>query len=133
MKRMLLLMMSVMMLVTAGCGSEVTVTIPLIQAPEITAARFSQDVVNRFVDGSIDFFAPDTDLDTVTITVTDSRGFGVTRTVTDLLAFRGQVRGTITLSVDYLTYLPDTYTISVFLTDRIGLNSNPVFYTFVVP
>lgn len=133
MKRIMLLILASMVLLTAGCGSEVTVVIPVAQSPEITAARFSQDVFRSFVDGSIDFFAPDTDLDTITTTVTDSRGFNVTRTVTDLIAFRGQVRGTIALTVNYQTYQQDTYTITVFLTDRIGLSSNPVFYTFVVP
>lgn len=133
MKRFMLLILVAMTLLTAGCGSEVTVVIPLVQAPEITAARFSQDVVNRFVDGSVDFYAPDSDLDTITISVTDSRGFGVTRTVTDLAAFRGSVRGTIDFTIDYLTYLPDTYTISVHLTDLNGLISNPVFFSFRVP
>jgi hypothetical protein len=122
-----------MMLLTAGCGSEVTVVIPLVQSPEITAARFSQDVANRFVDGSIDFYAPDSDLDTITVSVTDSRGFGITRIVTDLTAYRGQVRGTISITVDYLTYLPDTYTITAYLTDRNGLQSNAVYHTFRVP
>lgn len=133
MKRMFLLITVVLALFVAGCGSQVTVVLPLIQSPEITAARFSQDVVNRFVDGAIDYYAPDSDLDTVTILVTDDRGFTITRSVTDLAAFRGVVQGTITLSVDYLTYLPGTYTITVYLTDRAGLFSNSVYHTFRVP
>ena len=133
MKRIMLIILASLMLITAGCGSEVSVVIPLINPPSITASQFSQDTVHRFVDVSIDFFAPDSDLDTMTISVTDSRGFGVVRTVTDLIAFRGQSRGTITFSIDYLTYPPDTYTIAIHLTDRAGLISNPVFISFRVP
>lgn len=136
MKRIILLVMSMMMLALAGCGSEVSVVIPIpipiVIAPTITSSQYTQDTVNRFVDGSIDFYAPDSDIDTITISVLDSRGFVVERTVTPLTGLTGRTTGSISFSIDYLDYRPDTYTFSVYLTDRAGYFSNAIYGTFRV-
>lgn len=136
MKRMILLVMSLMMLGLAGCGSEVSVVIPIdipvITPPTITSSQYTQDTVNRFVDGSVDFYAPYSDIDTITISVMDSRGFVLERTVTALTGLTGRTTGTISFSIDYIAYRPDTYTFSVYLTDRAGYFSNAIYGTFWV-
>ncbi|MBL0225349.1 MAG: hypothetical protein IPQ16_07165 [Geobacteraceae bacterium] len=136
MKRIILLVVSMMVLALAGCGSEVSVVIPIpvpiITPPSITYSQYTQDTVNRFVDGSVDFYAPYSDIDTITITVVDSRGFVVERAVTPVPGLTGITTGTISFSIDYLLYRPDTYTFSVYLTDRAGYFSNVIYGTFRV-
>lgn len=136
MKPMILLVMSLMMLGLAGCGSEVSVVVPIpidiVSAPSITFSQYSQDAGNAFVHGSVDFSAPDSDIDTITISVFDSSGFVVERTVTPLTGLTGRTAGTILFSIDYIAYRPDTYTFSVFLTDRAGFFSNAIYGSFVV-
>lgn len=136
MKRLLLVMMLLPMLLVAGCGSEISVVIPIpipiTISPSITYNQYTQDTVNSYVDGAVDFYAPDHDLDTITITVFDSRGVLVTNTVSSLGAYAGQSTGTISYSIDYLNYRPDNYTFSIYVTDRWGYISNSVYGSFWV-
>ena len=134
MKRGFLLVISLMMIGLAGCGSEISVVvpipIPIIVPPSITSSQFSQDTANFFVNGSIDFYAPDFDLDTMTVSVVDSRGGVAERTVRTLTGVAGRTSGTISFSIDYITYRPDTYTFTIYVTDRAGYISNAIYGTF---
>ena len=132
MKRMLLGMLAIMMLVMSGCGGatvEVVVPIePVINPPSITSFPFTQDRVAEFIDGRVNFFAPDADVATMTVSVFDSIGL-VTRT-TAVITLPGVVRGTIPFSIDYLNFPNGTFTFSIFLTDIDGFTSNLVVGTF---
>lgn len=137
MKRMLLGMLAIMMLVMSGCGGgtvEVVVPIePVINPPSITLNQFTQDRVRDFIDGSVVFFAPDADIDTMTVSVFDSiGGFERSRT-TAVITLPGVVRGTIPFSIDYLNFPNGTFTFSIFLTDIDGFTSNLVVGTFSAP
>lgn len=134
MKRFILVTMSLLMLLTAGCGAEVTfvVPIPVLNAPTITFYQYSQDVTNAFVDGTVEFSAPDFDLDTITVSIVDSRGIVTEQSVASLGAFRGISRGTIPFSIDYINYRPGIYSFTIYLTDKAGLISNPVYGSFIV-
>lgn len=125
------------MLMLTGCGNELTIAaaVPVeeIYPPSITAMQFSQDDVNKFVNGTVDFTAATADLDTMTIVVSDSMGQEVYWTVTDLGAFAGYLYGSLAFSIDYLALLPGQYTFTIYLTDRLGNLSNPVFGTVLVP
>jgi len=137
MKRLLLGMMAMMMLVMSGCGGgsvEVFVPLgPVISPPSITAYRFTQDQATEFIDGSVDFYAPDSDIDTMTVAVFDSGGSLISRTTT-LINLQG-VTGRIPFSIGYgnRAFLVDTLTLSVYLTDFNGLTSNVAVTTFLVP
>lgn len=134
MKRALLGMLAVMMLVMSACGdSSVTVVVPL-EPPSITSLSFTQDRIDEFIDGSVTFIAPDSDIDTMTVAVFDSRGFQISRTTT-LIDLPNVIQGTIPFSIGYgnRTFLVDTLTLSVFLTDFNGFTSNQAVDTFFVP
>lgn len=132
MKRVLLGMLAVMMLVMSACGdSSVTVVVPL-EPPSITSFQFTQDRIAEFIDGSVVFFAPDSDIDTMTVAVFDSRGFEISRRTT-LIDLPNVIQGTIPFSIDYLTFPAGTFTFSVFLTDFNGFSSNQVVGTFSIP
>jgi hypothetical protein len=139
MKRVAMTVLVLVMLLSAGCGGEVTIVastgnstivVTTASVPTISLAQFRQETASRFVFGSIDFFTPGADVGTMTTTVTDSRGAMVSRSVDDLAAFGGLTRGTIPFSIDYGTFLPDTYTFTIFITTRAGSLSNPVFGSF---
>lgn len=136
MKRLLLLaLLALSMQVMSGCGDVgVTVFIPFttVDPPSITSYQFTKDTLSKFIDGRVDFYAPDADIDTITITVIDSSGFQVARTRT-ALNLPGVTRGTISFSIDYISYPADTYTFSIFLTDFNGNISNQIADTFRVP
>jgi len=137
MKRLLLGMLTMMTLVMSGCGSaSVGVTIPLepvIDPPSITSFRFTQDRVTEFIDGSVDFFAPDSDIDTMTVVVFDSTGGFERSRTTALINLPGVVQGTIPFSIDYATFPNGNFTFSVFLTDFNGNTSNLIVGTFSIP
>jgi len=133
MKRLLLCILAMTILVMPGCGDGgVTVVVPVVEPPSITSYQFTQDRVDEFIDGSVNFFAPDSDIDTITVTVFDSRGFEVSRT-TALLDLPGVIQGTIPFSIAYITYPIGTFTFSIFLTDFNGNTSNLIVDTFSVP
>lgn len=134
MKRVLLGMLAVMMLVMSACGdSSVTVVVPL-QPPSITFLDVALDRVAEVAVGSVDFIAPDSDIDTMTVTVIDSDGVLISRTTT-LIDLPNVIEGTIPFSIGYgnRLFLVDTLTLSVFLTDFNGLTSNVAVRTFLVP
>lgn len=134
MKRILLLALGLMMLVTAGCGSDGTdAFFTPLTPPSISALQFTQDRTNLFIIGSVDFLAPDFALDLIVITAINSRGVAVSQTTTDLSAFRTRALGTIDFAIDYAVFLPDTYTFTVFVTDLAGSFSNQLVGTFQVP
>ncbi|MDD2737024.1 MAG: hypothetical protein PHF56_24075 [Desulfuromonadaceae bacterium] len=134
MKRLILVTMLLLMTMIAGCGSEVSIVLPLYfdSSPAITTYHYTQDVVNSYVDGSVEFYAPDSDLDGRTITVVNSRGTEIEHTITSLGAFAGSSSGTIAFTIDYIHYRPEDYTFTIYLTDRAGYMSNPVFGSFRV-
>lgn len=134
MKKFFLTTTLLLMFITAGCGSEISfvVPIPFLSAPAITYYQYSQDSLNFFVDGTVEFSAPDFDLDTITVSIVDSRGVVTQQTVTSLGAFRGLSSGTIPFSIDYINYRPDIYSFTIYLTDKAGYTSNPVYGYFRV-
>lgn len=138
MKKLLLGMMAMMMLLMSGCGdSSVAVVIPVepvISPPSITAYRFTKDPVTEFIDGSVDFQAPDSDIDTMTVVVIDPRGFEIARSLT-VINLRSVAQGTIPFSIDYAAYPSDAfaYTFSIYLTDFNGNISNQAVDAFLVP
>ena len=134
MKRLILVTMSVIMFLISGCGSEISVVWPIFQydPPTISDFIYSQDTVNSYVDGTVYFYAPDHDLYSLTISVKDSRGYEIERTVTSLGGYSGQSAGTIPFSIDYIDYQPDIYYFTIYLTDYWGYLSNPVYGSFSV-
>jgi hypothetical protein len=138
MKRLLLGMMAMMMLVMSGCGdASVAVVIPVgpvISPPSITAYRFTKDPVTEFIDGSVDFQAPDSDIDTMTVVAINPEGFEISRVV-KLINLKGVVQGTIPFTIDYATFPSSAfaYTFSIYLTDFNGNTSNQAVDTFFVP
>jgi len=137
MKRLICAVVVGTMLMLTGCGNELTVAaaVPIeeIYPPSIEAMQFSQDTVNKYVNGTVDFTAATADLDSMTIVVSDSMGREVYWTVTDLRAFAGYVYGSLAFSIDYLALLPGQYTFTIYLTDRLDNLSNPVYGTLLVP
>jgi hypothetical protein len=132
MKKLLLSMLTMMTLVMSGCGgSSVAVVVP-VEPPSITSSQFSQDRVAEFIDGSVDFFAPDSDIDTITVAVFDSSGAVIFRKES-LLNLQAVVHGTVPFSIDYVTYPAGTFTFSIFLTDFNGNTSNLIGGTFSIP
>jgi hypothetical protein len=105
---------------------------PVYYAPSITWLDFWKDADRYFVEGTIDFTDPDADTGTMTIVVSDSLGRVMARTVADLGTYLGYTGGSVSFSIDYLTYPPGTYTFTIYLTDRYGNLSNPVYGTFPV-
>jgi hypothetical protein len=141
MKPILLTMLVLMTLLGAGCGGDVTivastgngvVVVTTETNPTIVLAQFVQDTSNRIIFGRIDYHAPFSAVGTMTISVTDANGTLISRTVSDLAAFQGIANGTIPFTVDYATYPPGTYTVTIFVTNVAGYLSNPVFRAFGV-
>jgi hypothetical protein len=135
MKRLLTGLLAMTVLLLSGCGdASISVVIPITLAdpPTITSHQFTKNTATEFINGSVDFFAPDSDIDTITIAVFDSRGVLVTRTRTAVNLPRVS-RGTIFFSIDYVTFPADTFTFSIFLTDFNGNSSNQIADTFRVP
>lgn len=130
MKRLILVTMMFSMLSIAGCGSELVYVEQ--SPPSISTHKQAQDLVNYYVTGSIDFYAPDNDVDTVEIIVVNSRGNEVDHTLTSLGSFAGRSSGTISFTIDYYNYGPDYYSYTVSLTDKAGWMSNPVYGSFRV-
>lgn len=135
MRRLFLGALAVIMLVMSGCGdASVSVIIPITVAnpPTITSYQFTKNTATEFINGSVDFYAPDSDIDTITIAVFNSGGFQMDRT-RSVLNLPGVIRGTVNFSIDYVTYPTDTYTFTIFLTDFNGNTSNQIVDTFRVP
>lgn len=133
MKKYLLGMITMILMVMMGCGdSSVTVVVPVISPPEITSFEFTKNSTTFFITGSVTFNAPDSDIDTMTVTVLNSQG-GETFRSTTLLNLPGVINGTIPFSIDYATFPPDLYTFSIFITDFNGNTSNQAVDTFRVP
>jgi hypothetical protein len=126
------------MLLISGCGDPgLLLVIPIGHVagpPSITSYQFTQDSVAEFIDGSVDFYAPDADIDTITVAVFDSRNRVISRTTTKR-NLQGLIRGRIFFSIDYATYPADPYAYSfrIYLTDFNGFSSNQVEDIFRVP
>jgi hypothetical protein len=141
MRRILLTVFAGFTLLTGSCGGEVAIfiNIPASTSPDITLVSFAPTSAllnegNGIVTSSvaIDFFDPDADVSSLTVSVVDSHGFLVSRTVTPLPGVTGFFRGTIPFTLDFNTRILDSYTFTAFVTDRSGQVSNPVFGTFLV-
>ena len=138
MKRLLLGMLGILILVMSGCGGATVAVeipiVPVINPPSITSNQFTKDPAREVIYGSVDFYAPDSDVDTMTVVVFDSRGYEMARVVT-ALNYPGISRGTIPFSIDYITYPSSAYayTFSIYLTDFNGYTSNQAVGTFYVP
>ena len=141
MKKLFLLIMSGLALMLAGCG-DVTVYAPIVidTPPSITVlsqdlpdfALFGQGMGIATAHASVDFFDPDGDVSAISISVVNSRGIEVSRTVTSLPDYIGLTRGNISFSIDFNTLLIENYSFTVYLTDRRGNVSNPVFGSYRV-
>lgn len=129
MKRIIFGILAIMMAGLSGCGETTTVT---VNPPSITSYRFTKDAVTEYIDGNAGYFAPDSDIDSMTVVVFDSRGFEISRTKT-FLNLPGITQGTVFFSIDYLTYPADKFTFSIYLTDFNGYTSNQIVDTFQVP
>lgn len=138
MKKLLLAVMAIMILAVSGCGGgtvEVYVPIePVIYPPEITSYQFTKDPVTEFIHGSIEFYAPDSDIDTMTVVVIDPSGHEISR-VNTLIYRAGVTSGTIPFNIDYVTYPSSAYkyTFSIYLTDFNGNTSNQAVDIFWIP
>lgn len=141
MRRMLLTVIAGLILLIGSCGGEVAISIniPAASSPDITLVRFAptsallndgSGIVTSSV--SIDFFDPDADVSSLTVSVVDSHGFLVSQIVTPFPGFTGFSRGTIPFALDFNTRIIESYTFTAFVTDRLGHMSNPVFGTFRV-
>lgn len=132
MKKLLLGMLTVLMLVISGCG-EVIVE-PVIYPPSISSYQFTKDPVAEFIDGSVIFYAPDSDIVMMTVVVIDPRGFEIYRNNPPIY-LPGAVQGTIPFSIDYVNFPSEVYayTFSIYLTDLNGNTSNQAVDTFFVP
>lgn len=135
MKRALSGLLGIMMLVMSGCGdgsvSVVVPVAPVINPPSITLNPFTQDKTAKFIDGSVTFYAPDSDIDTMTVAVYDSIGL-LSRTPT-IVYLPGTTWGTIPFSIDYITFPAGQFTFSIYVTDFKGITSNLVVGSFLVP
>lgn len=127
----------------SSCGSEVQVTatvpVTVAYAPTISLVHYTPDYAFLgdghgivTVSGTVDFVDPDADISTMTLSVVDSQGFLVSRSVSPLPAFYGYSQGTVFFAIDFSTLAVDTYTFSVSLSDSAGNMSNPVFGAFRV-
>lgn len=135
MKKLLLGILAVVTLVMAGCGGSVEVTVPIgPEPPSITLDGFTKNTSTEYISGSVHFYAPDSDIDSITTVVYNSGGYEISRVKT-LLYLSGISAGTIPFSIDYVTYPSDfyAYTFSVYLTDFNGYTSNQAVGTFYVP
>jgi hypothetical protein len=135
MKRLLLGVLTIMVLLMSGCGEGVRVVVPIvpvISPPSITSYQFTKDPVAKLINGSIAFYAPDSDVYSMTVVVFDSGGNTKSR-ITSFPSFPGAIRGTIPFSIDYFTYPAGTFTFSIYLTDFNGNSSGQIVDTFSVP
>jgi hypothetical protein len=140
MKNMLVGMMAILMLIMSGCGDgsgSVSVYVPfepIIDPPTITSHGFSKDRIAEYIDGSVNFIAPDSDIDTITVTVFDPNNREISRTTTKR-NLQDVTSGTVFFSIGYAAYPSDTYpySFSVYLTDFNGYTSNEIYDTFYVP
>lgn len=134
MKRALLGILMVTMLVISGCGGgtvEVYVP-PPPQPPSITSYSITQNF--PYIDGSVDFYAPDSIINTITVSVYHPSGV-LMFTPQPVSVYNSAVQGTIPFTINYSTYPPDVYpyTFYVYVTDLNGNSSNWVSGNFLVP
>ncbi len=131
-------MLAILMLAMAGCGGgsvDVSVPVtPVVHAPSITLNAFTKDTLYEILDGSVSFYAPDSDIDSMTVVAINPGGYEVSRTV-KLITLPGVIQGTIPFSIDYHTFPSSAYayTFSVYLTDFNGYTSNQAVGTFWIP
>lgn len=131
MKRLMLCMAAVMMVLgLSGCGDSSVAVSP----PVITSYQFTKDTAAEYINGSVNYVAPDSDIDFITVAAFDSRGREWSRTRT-VVNHPGSAQGTIPFTIDYYTFPSDAYpyTFSVYLTDFNGNTSNQAVDTFFVP
>jgi hypothetical protein len=136
MKRLRLGLLAMVLLVMSGCG-DTSVAILITSGswaypPSISMNYYSKDSVHKLITGSVSFYAPDSDVNTITISVFDSRGFDRIRS-TSALFFPGVTSGTVPFRIDYAGYPDDVYTFSIFVTDFNGYTSNLATGSFSVP
>lgn len=140
MKKFLLGILAVLTLVMSGCGdASVAVVIPVdpvyvVSPPSITSYSFTKNTTTEFINGSVDFYAPDSDIDFITVVSYNSLGYEMSRTTT-YVNVPNTTYGTIPFKIDYLTFPSSlyAYTFSVYLTDFNGYTSNQAVDTFYVP
>ena len=70
MKRLMLGLLAIMVVGLSGCGEAPVAVSP----PTITSYSFTKDAVHEFIDGSVNYYAPDSDIDSMTVVAYDSRG-----------------------------------------------------------
>ncbi|MDD2897872.1 MAG: hypothetical protein PHI31_04080 [Desulfuromonadaceae bacterium] len=140
MKNVFFGLMVALMLAMSGCGEAtigVAVDIPIafINPPAITFHTYTKDTATEHIYGSINFDAPDSDIDSMTVVVYNPRGVELSRVTTYPTNLSGATRGTIPFSIDYFTFPSESnpYTFSIYLTDFNGNTSNQAVDTFRVP
>lgn len=135
MKRALLSILMVTMLVISGCGDgSVAVYVPIGPVdPSITSYSFGPGTLYGYINGSVDFLAPDSDIDTITVVVVNSSNVPMSRTDTRANLPVGTTSGRIPFSIDYNTYPSGTYYFTVYVTDFNRNISNSIADKFLVP
>lgn len=131
MKKVIVGILAILMVMgLSGCGDSTVAVAP----PSITSYQFTKDSLNEYINGSVDYYAPDSDIDSMTVVVYDSLGHERSRTNT-LISHPGVAQGNIPFSIDYVTFPSDTYayTFSIYLTDFNGYTSNQAVDTFYIP
>lgn len=135
MKRVILGLLTVITLMIAGCGGGGTVEVYIPpEPPTITLNDFSKDSYTEHINGNVSYFAPDSDIDSITIVVRNSSGYemdskNLRLNLADISS------GTIPFSIDYYTYPSEyyPYIFSIYVTDFNGNVSNLLVETFYVP
>jgi hypothetical protein len=137
MKQIMIGMMILLTLGLGGCGGDVAVSvttpIPAITLnPALSRLDYGWTAEGTILAGAVDFTALDTDLDFMTVVISNNYGREVSRTTTDLRGYTGYTGGTIDFAIDTITYLPGRYTFTLYVVDRMGNYSNPVYGDLMV-
>ena len=137
MKRIVTGMLVLLMLALGGCGGEVSVTatvpIPDITInPVLSGLRYGWTSGGTILTGTVNFAAVNADLDFMTIVVSNDYGREVSRTTTDLRGYRGSAGGFIDFAIDTITFPWGHYTFTLYVVDRLGHYSNPVYGDFML-
>jgi hypothetical protein len=137
MKQIMMGMMILLVLGLGGCGGDVSVSvmapIPAITlSPALSGLDYGWTAERTILAGTVGFTAPDTDLDFMTVVISNNYGREVSRTTTDLRVYTGYTGGTVDFAIDTIAFLPGRYSFTLFVVDRSGNYSNPVYGDFVV-
>jgi hypothetical protein len=124
----------VMVLGLAGCGEGDNQTQPTIANLQNTPDSTSLVVKPLIIfDWKFDFTDLGGDLRTYTCTVLNSNGDTIYKKTKSLIIPAGQTTGTLSGKTDVVIFSSvGTYTVNIFATDNVGMNSNTLTTAFTV-